>query len=351
VLDLATGLADRFEFALGVGEEGNLTEVASRLGVPAHTVRGLGNAVSPWRDALAFRETVKLIRRLRPDLVVTHSSKAGLVGRAAARRCGVPSVFTAHGWSFVEGVPRARSLVAVPLERLAARWCRRIIVVCDADRRVALRRRIAPVEKLVTVRYGIRDVPERAAPGAGGVPVVAMVARFEPQKDHACLLRALAAVASPWRAVLVGDGPTRPSAEKLARELGIADRVFFLGSRDDVAGILASAHVFALATRWEGLPITILEAMRAGLPVVASDVGGVSDAVVEGETGFLLPRGDVGALALRLGRLIGDPGLRARLGDGGRARYSTGFQVAGMLRDTLALYLGAIGAGDGRRDS
>ena len=342
VLDLMAGLADRFEFALGVGEEGNLTEAAARLGVPVHVVRGLGNAISPWRDARAVSETVALIRGLRPDLVVTHSSKAGLVGRAAARRCRVPSVFTAHGWSFAEGVPRARRLVAAPLERLAARWCRRVIVVCDADRRLALRRRIAPAEKLVTVRYGVRDVPERAAPGAAGVPVVAMVARFEPQKDHACLLRALAGVASPWRAVLVGDGPTRPVAEALARELGIGDRVSFVGSRDDVPAVLANAHVFALASRWEGLPITILEAMRAGLPVVASDVDGVGEAVVDGETGLLAPAGDAGAFRLPLGQLLGDPSLRQRMGEVGRRRYERSFTFERMVVETAAVYDAAL---------
>jgi glycosyltransferase involved in cell wall biosynthesis len=342
-------LADRFEFALGVGEEGNLTEAAGRLGVQAHVVRGLGNTISPWRDARAVSETVALIRRFRPDLVVAHSSKAGLVGRAAAARCHVPSVFTAHGWSFAEGVPRPRRLVAAPLERLAARWCRRIIVVCDADRRLALRRRITPAEKLVTVRYGVRDVPERAAPGAAGVPLVAMVARFEPQKDHACLLRALAEMAGAWRAVLVGDGPTRPVAEALTRELGIGDRVSFLGSRDDVPAVLANAHVFALASRWEGLPITILEAMRAGLPVVASDVDGVGEAVVDGETGLLAPAGDAGAFRLRLGQLLGDPSLRKRMGEAGRRRYEGSFTFERMVAETAAVYDAVLGGSAKKR--
>ncbi len=344
VLDLMAGLADRFEFALGVGEEGNLTEAAGRLGVPVHVVRGLGNTLSPWRDARAVSEAAKLIRRLRPDLLVTHSSKAGLVGRAAARRCRVPSVFTAHGWSFAEGVPRPRRLVAAPLERLAARWCRRVIVVCDADRRLALRRRIAPAEKLVTVRYGVRDVPERATPGAAGVPLVAMVARFEPQKDHACLLRALAGVARPWRAVLVGDGPTRPAAEGLARELGIADRVSFLGSRDDVPAVLANAHVFALASCWEGLPITILEAMRAGLPVVASGIAGVGEAVVDAEGGFLVTPGDPHPLGRRVDQLCGDAALRARMGAAGRRRYEAGFTFERMLAATEAVFDDVLGA-------
>ena len=204
----------------------------------------------------------------------------------------------------------------------------------------------------MTIRYGVRDVPERAVPGAAGVPVVAMVARFEPQKDYACLLRALAGVAGPWRAVLVGDGPTRPAAEALARELGIAERVSFLGSRDDVAGILASAHVFALATRWEGLPITILEAMRAGLPVVASDVGGVSEAVLEGENGFVVPSGDPDRLGNRIDQLCAGAALRNRMGATSRRRFEAEFTLERMLTATAAVYDGIlrVSASFGRAD-
>ena len=165
-----------------------------------------------------------------------------------------------------------------------------------------------------------------------------MVARFEPQKDHACLLRALAGAPGKWRAVLVGDGPTHPAAEALARELGIADRVSFPGSRDDVPDVLAGAHVFSLASRWEGLPRTILEAMRAGLPVVASDVDGVGEAVADEETGFLVPAGDSAALGRRLGQLFAYPSLRKRMGDAGRRRYEESFTFERMVAETAAVY-------------
>ena len=344
VLELLRAFEGRFDLVLGAGEEGHLTEAASALGIPVHVVPALASPVEPWRMAAAVPRLVRLIRATGANLVSTHSTWAGLAGRAAAHRCGVPAIFTAHGWSFADGVGPARRVVAVPLERMGARWCRRIIVVCEADRRLALRRRIAPEEKLVTVRYGVRDVPERAAPGAPGPPVVAMVARFEPQKDYGCLLRAVAGVAGGWRAVLVGDGPTLSATKALARELGIAERVAFLGNRDDVASILASAHVFALATRWEGLPLTILEAMRAGLPVVASNVAGVGEAVAEGESGFLLSPGDASELGKRIERLCADPPLRARMGSAGRRRYESDFTFERMLAATTAVYEDVLAA-------
>jgi glycosyltransferase involved in cell wall biosynthesis len=338
VLDLLRALGGRYDPVLGAGEEGHLTEAARALGIPVHVVPALGSPVRPWRMAATVHRLGRLIRVTGANLVSTHSTWAGLAGRAAAHRCGVPAIFTAHGWSFADGVGFARRVVALPLERMAARWCRRIIVVCEADRRLALRRRIAPEEKLVTVRYGVRDVPERAAPGAPGPPVVAMVARFEPQKDYSCLLRALAGVSGGWRAVLVGDGPTRPAAEALARELGIAERVAFLGNRDDVPTLLASSHIFALATHWEGLPLTILEAMRAGLPVVASNVAGVGEAVVEGKSGFLVSPDDAGEMGKRIERLCADPPLRARMGSAGRRRYESEFTFERMLAATTAVY-------------
>ncbi len=125
--------------------------------------------------------------------------------------------------------------------------------------------------------------------------------------------------------------------------LSLNDRVEFLGNRSDVAEILGGAHVFALATNWEGLPISILEAMRAGLPVVASDVGGVREEVVEGQTGFLVPRGDVGATHDRLGLLLADPTLRERMGAAGRRRYEDLFSLDRMLKKTLEVYRDALG--------
>jgi len=338
LLNLMPALGAGWEPVLGAGEEGNLTAVARRLGVEVHVVSGLGNTMSPWRDVAAFRHLVALIRKIRPDLVATHSTKAGLLGRAAARRCRVPSVFTAHGWSFATGGSLARRAFAVPAERRAARWCRSIITVADADREFALAHRIAPAEKLVTIRHGVPDTPLGARPDVGAPVTIVTIARFEAPKDFTTLLHALREVTTPWRAVLVGGGPTRAGVEALARRLGVADRVEFTGARTDVAEVLASAQVFVLSSRWEGLPISILEAMRAGLPVVATEVGGIGEAVIAGETGFLVPAGAVGPLARRLEELCASPGLRARMGAAGREEWKARFRVERMAVETRALY-------------
>jgi glycosyltransferase involved in cell wall biosynthesis len=166
-----------------------------------------------------------------------------------------------------------------------------------------------------------------------------MVARFQEQKDHALLLTALSGLRDrPWQLELIGDGPLQPAVEEQARRLGLDRQVQFLGVRRDVAERLARSQLFVLATRWEGFPYTTLEAMRAGLPVIASDVGGVREAVAHGETGFLVPRGDVEALRRRLSELLAAPELRRRLGAAGRRSFETTFTFERMIDKTAAVY-------------
>jgi glycosyltransferase involved in cell wall biosynthesis len=166
-----------------------------------------------------------------------------------------------------------------------------------------------------------------------------MVARPGPQKDHPTLLRALAGLTDqPWEVDLVGDGPLMGETHALAAALGIGGRVHLLGQRMDVAEILAGAQVSLLVTNWEGFPRSILEAMRASLPVVASAVGGIEESVRDGETGYVVPRGGVDVLRDRIGRLLADPGLRVRLGANGRARYEQHFTLDQTVAKTLAVY-------------
>src|SRR5262249_40183311 len=154
----------------------------------------------------------------------------------------------------------------------------------------------------------------RARPGEGSPPRIAMVARFSRQKDQALVLRAVARLPLDFRLVFVGDGPTPASVEAEARSLALEGKVDFLGDRGDVRELLANSHVFVLGTNWEGLPISILEAMRAGLPVVASDVGGVGEQVADGETGFVVAKGDAALMRERLNRLLTQPELRMQMG-------------------------------------
>jgi glycosyltransferase involved in cell wall biosynthesis len=342
LLDLLGRLPETINAVVGVGEDGLFAESVRALGIPCHMVPHLVQPIAPFHDVRALFELVRLVDEVKPDLIHAHTSKAGILGRLAARIASVPSVFTAHTWCFAEGTSWKWKLAGVPSERLAARCCSAIINVSRANRELALRYRIPNPKRLLVVHNGVADTPHRAKPGLGVVPTIAMVARCCAQKDQSLLLRSLSEVGTPARVVLVGDGPTRAALEDEALRLGLRNRVEFLGHRQDVAEILAAVHVFALPTRWEGFPLSILEAMRAGLPVIASDVGGVAEAVVDGTTGFLVPSGDVAMFRDRLDWLLRDPAIRWRMGDAGRRRYEAKFTLDAMMRETLAVYNNAL---------
>ncbi len=338
VLDLLRGFRNVLDMVVGVGEEGYFTDGVRRLGVPFQVIPNLVHPIEPSKDVRALVDVARLIRQSRADIVHTHTSKAGLIGRLAARAVGVPCIFTAHTWCFTEGISKKQQMIGIPAERIAGMCSAAIINVSRANHDIAMRHRISNSRKMLTIWNGIPDTDWRAQPASPGIPLIAMVARLVEQKDQRTLLRALALMDCKARVLLAGDGPNLESLEIEALRLGVRDRVEFLGRRLDVERILAGAHIFALPSKWEGFPLSILEAMRAGLPVVASDVGGVSEAVEDGRTGYLVRRGDVQMLAQKLSALAGDPALRRRMGNLGRQRYEEQFTLKIMLQRTMAVY-------------
>jgi glycosyltransferase involved in cell wall biosynthesis len=338
VLDLLRGFRQEYNLTVATGEHGFLTEEAAKLGVGIAVLPNLVQPLQPMCDLKAVGELSRLIRRIKPDLVHCHTSKAGIIGRTAARLTRTPAVFTAHTWSFADGTSKMWKLVGTPSERIAAKWTRKILAVSHSNRQLAIDRGIAPPEKIVTVHNGIEDTPHRVYATHDAVPRIVMVARFAPQKNQAQLIEAVSGIDLPFKLTFVGDGPTRATAERMVAELGLKDRVEFLGVRKDTAEILAASSIFALATNWEGFPITILEAMRAGLPVIATDVDGVREAVMHNSTGHVVAKSDTAALRERLTELLSDGDKRRRLGAAGRARYESEFTHASMLRKIDSVY-------------
>lgn len=341
VRDFATELHRRgVDVRVYAGGRGAFAEELAERGIAYEPLRYLVHPIRPWSDMKAYAEIRNALVRFEPQLVSTHSSKAGWLGRLAARSLGIPTLFTAHGWAFTEGVPWVQRRIYALAERMAALFTDRIITVSEYDRRIAESEGVARGDKLLAVHNGMPDIDssEHAEPGRSS-PKIVMVARFAQQKDHGLLLRALARnVDCPWSLELVGDGPLRGQTESEVARLGLSSRVKFLGTRADVAARLAGAQIFVLTSRWEGLPRSIIEAMRAGLPVIASDVGGVSEAVEDGKTGFVVPLRDEEALARRLRGLIENDGLRTTMGHEARLRYVERFQFSRMFATTFRVY-------------
>jgi glycosyltransferase involved in cell wall biosynthesis len=342
VLEMGRAMRDQgHDVLVLVGGAGPVTELLAAAGVPFRSLQTLRRAIHPLRDLRAFGELTAALRAFQPDLVSTHTAKAGWLGRAAAARLEIPAIYTPHGLPVGARMPGAAGRFFLLAERAAARWARAIVCVSGQERQLALQHRIGRPEQLVVIHNGVRDVPAslRAAPGKPGPVKIVSVARFEPPKDHALLLRALARLRSQdWQLDLVGGGPLESASRVLAHELGIAERVRFLGYRKDVDAVLAQAQVFALCSRSEALPRSVLEALRAGLPVLATDVGGIREAVDNGESGFLVPAGDELTLADAMAGILADGALRQRLGAQARLTYESRFRVESMIGKTKSLY-------------
>jgi glycosyltransferase involved in cell wall biosynthesis len=341
VRDMAKAMRARGHDATIIcGLRGDLTDQLEEQGVPFHSLPHLVRPIRPAKDILAVMELRRALSDLRPDVVSLHSSKAHLVGGLAARSLGLPVLITAHGWAFTDGVPPMSRYFYAIYERFAARLATAVITVSQEDRNLARRYGITVPGGISVVHNGMPDDARRRDHNRTGEPVrLLMVGRHVPQKDHPTLFRALTKLRDKaWTIDLIGTGPDEGKNRAMARELGLAERVRFLGYRPDVPDLMAQTDINVLITRWEGLPRSIIEAMRAELPTVASDVGGNRELVADDRTGYLAPRGDADAVAHRLASLIGDPRKRQVLGANARRSFEQSFTFATMFDNTMAVY-------------
>ena len=342
VRDMARNLNRRgFRATVLVGGAGG--EVIQELvgaGVQFRILSCLERAIHPLKDLAAVAQITAALRQLQPDIVSTHTAKAGLLGRLACGVLGLPVLFTPHGWAISDRISSRGARLFRLAEQAAAPLASYIVNVCEAERSLARRHRIARDEKLLVIHNGVEDVPDRLRADAGGEPPrIVMVARFEQPKDHETLLRALAPLKEmAWTLELVGGGPQQREIRALSGSLGLDGRLHFHGSSQSVAERLAASQIFVLASRSEGFPRSILEAMRAGLPVVASDVGGVREAVADGSTGYVVPKSEPEALGAALKSLLSDAGLRRQFGAAARHRYENQFTFEQMFTKTLDIY-------------
>lgn len=340
VLDLAKGLQESgHTVEVLVGGSGVFINKAKAIGINCTSLKYLRRDISILNDFLGFFELRKELSLNKPDIVHLHSTKAGVLGRLAANAADVPSVFTAHGWAFTDGIPPLRRFFYLQIERLMALFTNKVITVSDFDKKLALRLGVGNEALITTVHNGIPSYPVVRKDFKNDVIKMIMVARFDNQKDHQTLINAISRVeCNNWHLELVGDGPLLDGIVKHVESLGLSGKVSFSGSCDDVATRLLQSDVFLLISNWEGLPLTILEAMRAGLPVIASSVGGVSEAVAHGSTGVLVPRGDVHALAESITLMLENESFRLSCGHAGRVKFDAEFVFDVMLEKTESIY-------------
>jgi sugar transferase (PEP-CTERM/EpsH1 system associated) len=299
-------------------------------------------------DPRAILRLAAAFRRARAEVVHSHDWGCYLDTAVAARLARVPvAVHTAHGKYMASGPGRLAGLkksLRHLLERRAARRFGNVICVSDALRVHVTEEIGIPASLTRTIANGVAVPPLVPRPVAlPGAARLITVGRLAAVKNFGMLIRAFAALASRWPKLelsIVGDGPERSGLETLAKQLGLADMVKFLGFRSDVDALLAQSHVFALTSLSEGIPMAILEAMKSGLPVVATRVGGVPATVEDGVTGTLVDSGDERALTRALAALIEHPASAAAMGAAGHARARNEFSVEAMVAAYEATYHG-----------
>jgi glycosyltransferase involved in cell wall biosynthesis len=351
VRDLIAGLS-RAEFEITVAGPGGGLLVDVYRGLGAHFVDVPLDRLSLWKN---FRRVRRLIRDRHIQVVHSHGKGAGLVGRLAALFAPVQAVHTFHGLHADD--PRIGRRPYLGLERLLAMTTNVLIHVSPGQAREAESLGLAPPGRTKVIVNAIdctrvRTLAEsqslsREALGLPAkVPVLGTVARFDPIKDLDILVEAFALLRQQWsdsRLLVVGDGPGRGRLESLTKELGVRDRVVFAGLVPDAPRCLPAIDLYVSASRREGLPLSVLEAMACGLAVVATRVPGHEDVIEHGATGLLVSPSDPRALASAAAELLGDPERRRRMGAAGRLRVEREFSANRMAAETASVYRAAAG--------
>lgn len=327
-------------------------------GVRWHLVESLTRAISPIDDVRAFGQLVRLFRKERPVIVHTHTSKAGVLGRLAAWLTGVPVIIhTPHGHVFYSHFGRVASWIFLQIERWLARCTTRLIALTEAERDEHVSRGVGRQEQFAVVPSGIdldrfhRVASPGQRPKDFACPpeavVVGAVGWLTAVKGHHVLIEAFARLQASHPQlylVIIGSGELQSELDALAQRLGIAERVRFLGRRDDVADCLAGMDVFVHPSLNEGMGRAIVEAMAGGLPVVASRVGGIPSLIEHRRTGLLVPPGNASALAEAIEELVNRPVWAKALGTAAREQIGERFGIASMVQGVEAVYREALAA-------
>lgn len=337
VTDLLKALHGRIDAVLLAGGDGPLFAAAQASGAQTVRLTLLDNALSPWRAVTAFKQLITALRAARPDLIHVHSAKAGALGRLAGWVLGIPVVYTVHGFAFKPAAPARQRIIARLVEWLLAPLTARMICVAEAERAMANTLPI-PSKRVHVIRNGIAEATTALAVPEAALRRITMVARLAAPKRADLVIRAFAQAALPdCELALAGEGPEMATLRALADTVA-PGKVRFLGAVSDVPALLASAQLFVLASDHEGFPLSILEAMRAGLPIIASDLPGIREQLADGDCGRLIPGSDDQRWAAMLVQLARDPGERERLGNAARAHWEQHFGMDRMATATWQVY-------------
>jgi glycosyltransferase involved in cell wall biosynthesis len=338
-----------------LGPEGSLMDRALAGGYSVRVVNPMRRAIRPLADYLTYRQLIRLIREIKPDIVHTHSSKAGIIGRWAAHSAGAPAiVHTIHGLAFTASTYGVVNGMYKRLERQAAPITTRIVCVADAMRDQSLAEGIGTRSQYVTIHSGMETGPFLAPPASreqvrkrlgldDDAIVVGTIGRLFHLKGHEDLLGlapGLSVRHPKLRFLWIGNGALRKLFEKRMREMGMRDKFILTGlvKPEQVPEYAGAMDILVHPSRREGLARALPQGALAGKPVITYDVDGNREALVDGQTGILVPAFDIPKLGEAITTLAGNPDMRRRMGEAGRAFALARFDTSVMVRALDNLY-------------
>ena len=369
VFDLANNLKSEFKIIVAFGEQsesGKLTAVLKQAGIEYYILPHLQRSISPISDFLALLEIVKLIKEIKPDIIHLNSSKISILGSLAAfiiklrvASCELRVVYTVHGWVFNEPLPTFLKWFYFWAEKFTARFKNKIICVSEYDRQVALKYNIAPTEKLITIHNGINNChsglePEsranlheqisglRVKPAMTGNLLIGSIGNLYKTKGFEYFIEAAKIIEqnqnSKIKFIIIGEGSERSHLEKLIKKYSLKNNFILAGQIDQAARLLPALDIYVCSSVKEGLSYTLIEAMQAGRPIVATRAGGNPELIEDGLTGLISPAQNAKALAEKIKTLLNNKTLALKLGQNGKAKALAEFGLEKMVEATRKIY-------------
>lgn len=348
VKHLCEGFYKENNIILATSPNGELVKSVANFGIKVYPLHNMKRNISPINDFKTLMQLIHIIRHEKPDIVHCHSWKAGVLGRIAAFFCGVEKIyFTVHGWSVLSKPNKILRAIFICIEKILALITTKLIFVCEEDRKQGLSLNIASKEKLYTIYNGINDIKKiksKSIRALYKIPedaiILCSVARIASQKRCFETVSIMAEIMKKRKDIyfiFVGDGPLFKQMENTVKQYGIEQRFVFAGSQNNVPDYLNSTDIFLLLSNYEGLPISLLEAMCMGLPLVASNVGGVCELIEDNNNGFLVSN-DEKEIIYKLNILIEDNKKREEYGRNGRVIFESKFELGNMIEKHRELY-------------
>lgn len=360
VFDLANNLKSDFQVAIAMGEQKNdetLAKILQKNNIKYFIIPYLKRNISPLNEILALREIIKLIKNYKPDITHLNSSKISILGSIAALFVNSKFVYTVHGWVFNEPLPAWLKHFYKYAEKFTALLKDKIICVSEYDKKIALKYKIAPAEKLITIHNGITAVnfcskqearekipptPFRRLADKGGL-LIGSIGNLYKTKGFKYLIEAADILINknkiPAVFIVIGEGNERKNLESLIKKYNLKNNFILTGQIDEAAKLLPAFDIYACSSVKEGLPYSILEAMSAGLPIVSTNVGGLPEMIDHEKTGLLVKPAKALELAEKIKLLLNNEALRQKLGAGAQVKTKREFSLERMVRATRKIYL------------